>query len=124
MHIGLYFGTFNPIHNGHLAVAEGMYKQGLFEAVWFVVSPNSPFKEYTMWLNEQKRIDLVNIAIKELPYCLASDIEFNMERPSYTYLTLRKLKETYPDTIFSIIIIYSIKIKSDTMLVSLIPAYI
>ena len=103
MHIGLYFGTFNPIHNGHLAVAEKIYKQGFFDAVWFVVSPNSPFKEYTMLLDEQKRIDLVNVAIKELPYCLASNIEFTMKRPSYTYLTLRKLRETYPHYTFSII---------------------
>ena len=103
MHIGLYFGTFNPIHNGHLAIAEKMYEQGLFDAVWFVVSPNSPFKEYGSLLDEYKRLELVNVAIKELPYCLASDIEFTMERPSYTYLTLRKLKEQYPCHTFSII---------------------
>jgi len=103
MHIGLYFGTFNPIHNGHLAIAKEMYKQGLFDVVWFVVSPNSPFKEYCLLLDEYKRLELVNIAIKELPYCFASDIEFSMERPSYTYLTLRQLKEKYPYHTFSII---------------------
>ena len=103
MHIGLYFGTFNPIHKGHLAIAEGMYKQGFFEAIWLVVSPNNPFKAYPQWLNEHKRLELVNIAIKELPYCLASDIEFKMKRPSYTYLTLRKLQTTYPFHTFSII---------------------
>jgi len=103
MHIGVYFGTFNPVHNGHLRIAEAMYQQGLFDAVWFVVSPNSPFKNYAQLLDEQKRLELVSIAIKELPFCLASDIEFSMERPSYTYLTLRKLKETYPNNIFSII---------------------
>ncbi|MCL2132081.1 MAG: nicotinate (nicotinamide) nucleotide adenylyltransferase [Lentimicrobiaceae bacterium] len=103
MHIGLYFGTFNPVHKGHLAVAEGMYRQGLFDAVWFVVSPSSPFKTYSQLLDERKRLDLVNVAIEKLPYCLVSDVEFTMERPSYTYLTLRKLKETYPKTVFSII---------------------
>jgi nicotinate-nucleotide adenylyltransferase len=103
MHIGLYFGTFNPVHNGHLAIAAQMYEQGLFDAVWFVVSPNSPFKEYSGLLDEYKRLDLVRVAIKEMPYCSASDIEFAMEQPSYTYLTLRKLKEKYPKDIFSII---------------------
>ena len=80
-----------------------MYEHGLFDAVWFVVSPNSPFKEYNLLLDERKRLELVNIAIKERPYCFALDIEFMMERPSYTYLTLRKLKEKYPNYIFSII---------------------
>jgi len=80
-----------------------MYKQGLFDAVWFVVSPNSPFKEYNLLLDEHKRLDLVKLAIEKLPYCTASDIEFAMERPSYTYLTLRKLKEKHPEHIFSII---------------------
>ena len=103
MHVGLYFGTFNPVHKGHLAIAEGMHKQGLFDAIWFVVSPNSPFKKYNALLDEHKRIELVKVAIEELPFCAASDIEFNMKRPSYTYLTLRKLKAIYPDHIFSII---------------------
>jgi nicotinate-nucleotide adenylyltransferase len=103
MHIGLYFGTFNPVHNGHLAIAEGMYKQKIVDAVWFVVSPNSPFKDYSTLLDEQKRLDWVNIAIKNIPYFFASDIEFNMDKPSYTYLTLRKLKELYPRNTFSII---------------------
>ena len=103
MRIGLYLGTFNPIHKGHLAVAEQMYKQGKFDAIWFVVSPNSPFKTSAECLNENKRLDLVKLALKELPYCTASDIEFEMERPSYTYLTLRKLRAVYPHHTFSII---------------------
>jgi len=103
MHIGLYFGTFNPVHKGHLAIVEGTYKQGLFDAVWFIVSPSSPFKIYPQWLDERKRFDLVNLAIEKLPYCLASDIEFEMDRPSYTYLTLRKLRETEPYHTFSIL---------------------
>ena len=103
MHIGLYFGTFNPIHNGHLAIAAGMYEQGRFDAVWFVVSPNNPFKEYNLLLDERKRLELVNLAIKDHPCFLASDIEFAMEKPSYTYLTLRQLKAKYPSHTFSII---------------------
>jgi len=103
MHIGLYFGTFNPIHKGHLAVADGVYKQGIFDAIWFVVSPNSPFKTNPQWLDKHKRFELVNIAIEKLPYCSVSDIEFSMERPSYTYLTLRKLRKTDPCHTFSII---------------------
>ena len=103
MHIGLYFGTFNPIHNGHLAIAKQVFQQGLCDAVWFVVSPNSPFKSYSELLDEHKRFDLVNIALKEIPYCTASDVEFNMERPSYTYLTLRKLRDADPNDTFSII---------------------
>jgi nicotinate-nucleotide adenylyltransferase len=103
MHIGLYFGTFNPIHHAHLAVAEGMYRRVVFDAVWFVVSPNSPFKVYSQLLDEIKRLELVNVAIENMPYCLALDVEFQMERPSYTYLTLRKLKQLYPEHTFSII---------------------
>ena len=103
MNIGLYFGTFNPIHNGHLAIADRMYQQNLFDAIWFVVSPNSPFKEYASLLDERKRLEMVNIAIKERSYCFASDIEFKMERPSYTYLTLRKLKAEHPNLVFSLI---------------------
>jgi len=103
MQIGLYFGTFNPIHKGHLAIAEQMHQQGLFDEIWFVVSPNSPFKAYPQWFDENKRLEFVKLAVKKLPYCLASDIEFAMERPSYTCLTLRKLRESYPHYTFSII---------------------
>ena len=103
MHIGLYFGSFNPIHKGHLAVAEGMYRQSLFSAIWFVVSPNSPFKDCLHLLDEHKRLELVKVAINGLSYCFTSDIEFEMERPSYTYLTLRKLKQIHPSYTFSII---------------------
>ncbi len=104
MHIGLYFGSFNPIHNGHIAIAEYMYRNFHFDEIWFVVSPSSPLKKDEELLDEFKRFELVKLAIRNKNYFLASDIEFQMERPSYTYLTLREIKKRYPQSTFSLIL--------------------
>ena len=104
MHIGLYFGSFNPIHNGHLAIAQYMYDNYCFDAIWFIVSPSNPFKEQKTLIDEHKRLELVNVAIKRKDYFYASDIEFDMEKPSYTYLTLRKLCLAFPQNTYSLIL--------------------
>ena len=104
MYIGLYFGSFNPIHNGHLAIAEYMYRQFCFDKIWFIVSPSNPLKKEKDLLDEHKRLKMLQIAIKNYDYFAASDIEFQMEKPSYTYLTLRKIFTEYPQHNFAILL--------------------
>jgi nicotinate-nucleotide adenylyltransferase len=103
MHIGLFFGSFNPVHIGHLILAQAALDMAGLQQVWFVVSPGSPDKDYHKLLHEFDRYDLVFQAIRDNPSFRVSDIEFSLPRPSYTYLTLRKLREKHPDFQFSII---------------------
>lgn len=104
MKIGLYFGSFNPIHTGHLIIANFFIQQGCFERVWFVVSPHNPFKPQESLLNEYQRLHLVRVAIDGEERTLrASDIEFDLPRPSYTSDTLAYLREKFPNDQFSVI---------------------
>ena len=103
MHIGLYFGTFNPIHNGHIAIAEAMYRTQTFDEIWMIISPNSPFKNYSDLVDENIRYRMLCLAIEDYPYIKASKVEFNMPKPNYTYATLRKLSLCRPDVRFSLI---------------------
>jgi nicotinate-nucleotide adenylyltransferase len=103
MKIGLYFGSFNPIHNGHLIIANHVLQNTDVEAVWFVVSPQNPFKQNNSLLNEYHRLHLVKIAIEGEAKMTAVDIEFKLPRPSYTIETLTYLDEKYPEHEFSII---------------------
>ena len=103
MKIGLYFGSFNPIHQGHLIIASHLLNENLIDKVWFVVSPQNPLKETRSLLNENHRLHLVNIAIENDDRMRASDIEFTLARPSYTSITLSHLTEKYPQHQFSVI---------------------
>lgn len=103
MKTGLYFGSFNPIHNGHLIIANHVLHNTDIEAVWFVVSPQNPFKQNHSLLNEYHRFHLVQTAIEGETRLMAVDIEFRLPRPSYTIDTLTYLEEKYPDHEFSII---------------------
>lgn len=103
MNIGLYFGSFNPVHNGHLIIANHILNTKVVEQVWLVVSPQNPFKKSDGLLNEYQRLHLVNIAIEGEKNLKASSIEFSLPKPSYTINTLVYLKEKYPDNSFSII---------------------
>jgi nicotinate (nicotinamide) nucleotide adenylyltransferase len=103
MKIGLYFGSFNPIHIGHLIVANHILNATDLHKIWFVVSPQNPFKSSATLLNEYQRLHLVQKAIEEDPRLKASDIEFSLPKPSYTAHTLVYLKEKYPTYSFSII---------------------
>jgi nicotinate-nucleotide adenylyltransferase len=103
MKIGLYFGSFNPIHTGHLIIASHILNETSLDKVWFVVSPHNPFKESDTLLNEYERFHLVQKAIENDPRFKASDIEFALPRPSYTVHTLAYLKEKYPLYEFNII---------------------
>lgn len=103
MRVGLYFGSFNPIHNGHLIVASYTLQHAALDQVWLMVSPQNPFKQNHSLLNEYQRLHLVRIAIEGETAIRAIDIEFTLPRPSYTIDTLTYLEEKYPDTAFSII---------------------
>jgi nicotinate-nucleotide adenylyltransferase len=103
MHIGLYFGSFNPVHAGHLIIAQHILNESDLSQVWFVVSPQNPFKQQKQLLNEYDRLHLVNLAIQKSPFLKAVDIEFRLPKPSYTITTLTYLQEKYPQHSFSII---------------------
>lgn len=104
MKIGLYFGSFNPVHIGHLIIASFVADNSDAEQVWFVVSPQNPFKKSSALLNEYHRLYLVQIAIENNLKFRTSDIEFKLPRPSYTIDTLVYLQEKYPQHEFAIII--------------------
>ncbi len=103
MKIGLYFGSFNPIHVGHLIVAQHVLDNTDIDRIWFVVSPQNPFKPSKTLLNEYDRLDLVKIAIEDNFQMETCDIEFKLSKPSYTVDTLAYLKEKYPTHEFSVI---------------------
>ena len=103
MNIGLYFGSFNPIHIGHLIIANHVLNETPINKIWFIVSPQNPFKESKTLLNEFDRLHLVRLATQEDNRIKCSDIEFNLPKPSYTSNTLTFLSEKYPEHQFSII---------------------
>ena len=103
MEIGLYFGSFNPIHIGHLIIANHILNETNLKKVWFVVSPQNPFKQSNNLLNEYDRLHLTRLSTEGDRRIVVSDIEFGLPRPSYTIDTLSYLKEKYPDYEFSII---------------------
>lgn len=103
MKVGLYFGTFNPIHVGHLVIANYMADHTGLDQVWLVVSPQNPLKQKNSLLPDYHRLALVRVAIEDNAKLRASDIEFGLSKPSYTSTTLAYLKEQYPDDEFALI---------------------
>ncbi|HAA13588.1 MAG TPA: nicotinic acid mononucleotide adenylyltransferase [Cytophagales bacterium] len=103
MKVGLYFGSFNPIHIGHLIIANTIVEATKLTEVWFVVSPQNPFKPRKSLLHEFDRLDLVRLAIGDNYHLRASDIEFSLPKPSYTVDTLAHLYDKYPQHQFSLI---------------------
>jgi nicotinate-nucleotide adenylyltransferase len=101
--IGLFFGSFNPIHIGHLAIASWFVEFTDIDKVWFVVSPQNPFKEKKSLLADHHRLAMVRIAVEDDARFQVSDIEFKMPKPSYTIDTLTYLEEKYPDKKFVLI---------------------
>jgi nicotinate-nucleotide adenylyltransferase len=100
--IGLYFGSFNPIHVGHLIVANILYDRTDLDEVWFVVSPQNPLKKRQSLIHEFDRLKMVQLAIEDHYHFRASDVEFRMPRPSFTIDTLTYLSEQYPQHEFSL----------------------
>lgn len=103
MKIGLYFGSFNPIHTGHLIIANFVAHNTDLDKVWLVVSPHNPLKPSSALLNEHDRLHLVELAIKDEPRLRASNLEFTLPRPSFTVDTLAYLQEKFPTQQFTII---------------------
>lgn len=101
--VGLFFGSFNPIHIGHMIIANYFVEYTDLNEVWFVVSPQNPFKEKKTLLDDYHRLSLVRIAIEDDPRYRVSDMEFKMPQPSYTIDTLTYLEEKYPDSNFVLI---------------------
>ena len=104
MRVGLYFGSFNPIHIGHCIIASHLANNTELEQVWFVVSPQNPFKPSNSLLNEYHRLHLVRLALGDDSRLVVSDIEFKLPKPSYTIDTMTYLTEKYPGYEFSIIL--------------------
>lgn len=104
MRVGLFFGSFNPVHIGHMALANYMASFTDLEQVWFVVSPHNPLKQKASLLDQNQRLHMVNLAIGDHPKLKSSTIEFGLPQPSYTVNTLAHLAEKYPQHTFSLII--------------------
>jgi nicotinate-nucleotide adenylyltransferase len=104
MHIGLFFGSFNPIHLGHMVLANYMSSFTDLEQVWLVVSPHNPLKEKASLLNQNQRLHMVNLAIEDCDFLRSSNIEFDLPQPSYTVNTLAHLNEKFPQHTFSLIL--------------------
>lgn len=104
MKTGLLFGSFNPVHIGHLIVGDHFIAQGLLEEVWLVISPQNPFKQTQNLLDVSHRLAMLRLAVEGSEGIRVCDVELSMPVPSYTSNTLRKLSEDFPDRRFSLII--------------------
>jgi nicotinate-nucleotide adenylyltransferase len=102
--VGIYGGSFNPIHNGHIALARQFLSAVGLDEVWFVVSPQNPFKVNDTLLDDDKRLELVQLALQGEPKMKASDFEFHLPKPSYMWNTLQKMGKVYPDCEFVLLI--------------------
>ncbi len=103
MNIGLFFGSFNPIHVGHLIIANHLVEHSDMDQLWFVVTPHSPHKKKNTLLNDNHRLAMVNTAVEEYDNLLSSNIEFHLPQPNYTVNTLAHIGEKYPEHNFSLI---------------------
>ena len=101
--IGLYFGTFNPIHIGHLAIANHIAEFSDLDEIWMVVTPHNPFKKKSSLLDNHHRLEMVYLATESYDSIIPSDIEFKLPQPNYTVNTLIHLQEKYPDHHFNLI---------------------
>lgn len=101
--IGIFGGSFNPIHNGHLGLASAFVARRWVDEVWLMVSPQNPLKQHAGLMDENVRLELARLAVEGVSGVQASDFEFHLPRPSYTWRTLAALEETYRDDVFVLI---------------------
>ena len=102
--IGIYGGSFNPVHFGHVGLAKWVIENTDLDELWMLVSPNNPLKDADSLAPEQERLTAVSEAVKDIPHVVASDFEFSLPRPSYTANTLRALQQAHPDCEFTLVI--------------------
>ena len=102
--IGIFGGSFNPIHKGHVALARQLLRRAQLDEVWFLVSPQNPLKPQSSLLDDNMRLEMARLALKDEPCLVASDYEFHLPRPSYTWNTLQHLSHDYPQHRFTLII--------------------
>lgn len=100
---GLFFGSFNPIHNGHLMIANHLLAEDLLKEIWFVISPHNPLKEKHQLLLDYHRLEMVEKALEGEEHMRGSDIEFRLPKPSYTIDTMVHLEEKHPERSFALI---------------------
>ncbi len=101
---GLYGGTFNPIHNGHIQLSQALLDMRLIDEMWLLVSPQNPFKVNQKLLDDNARLQLARLAVKDIPNLTVSDYEFHLPRPSYMVHTLEHLRNEFPEREFILII--------------------
>ncbi|MBR4644510.1 MAG: nicotinate-nucleotide adenylyltransferase [Bacteroidaceae bacterium] len=104
MRTGLYGGTFNPIHNGHIQLSQALLDAHLVDEMWLLVSPQNPFKVNQKLLDDNARLQLAELAVKNIPNLTVSDYEFHLPRPSYMVHTLEHLRQDFPEREFILII--------------------
>lgn len=104
LRIGIYGGSFNPVHFGHVGLAKWVIEHTDLDELWFLVTPNNPLKQADSLAPENERLAAVREAVKEIPHVVVSDFEFSLPRPSYTANTLRELQKAYPDHQFTLVI--------------------
>ena len=105
MNVGIFGGSFNPIHTGHIALAKSLCEKAGLDEVWFMVSPMNPFKQAaTDLLDDNLRLELVEKALENEPQLRACDYEFHLPKPSYTWHTLQAITQDYPDIAFTLLI--------------------
>ena len=102
--VAIFGGSFNPIHNGHIALARSVVRQGLAEEVWLLVSPQNPLKQQNDLVDEQVRLTLAQKALEREAHIKVSDFEFSLPRPSYTWKTLQALSKAYPAYEFELLV--------------------
>lgn len=104
MKVGVFGGSFDPVHNGHIRLARYVLEHTDLDEVWLMVSPRNPLKEHGPIATDQERLDMARLAVEGIPGVTVSDFEFSLPIPSYTYNTLVRLREAYPDIDFRLII--------------------
>lgn len=104
MKIGIFGGSFNPVHNGHIALASKIRELAKLDEVWFVVSPHNPLKNADSLMSDEDRLEMVRLAVEGIEGLVASDYEFHLPQPSYMLHTLQCLRKDYPEDSFSLVI--------------------